>query len=277
MSTLQHKIDCARDPRTHWERLLTLAYCDEVEVRRALLDNPNLCPIQEDGKIKPDILVSLASEFPEEVSRLPLFVLHALVQPVDEMQLVVFEVISRTTDHELARTLFSLHGRYWKIQYYLAKSTRAHTGLLHSLFDTYGSDHQIRSLLARNPKTPLSILRKLGNKLTEPSEIVREEVASNPSATEDILHTLGRMSTEPEYTVRRAVAKNKKTPADLLVIMADPEFESSVFVRQSVCSHHQFSANVFPAILQTSNEPVGIVSPATIESLANGGTPCRKT
>ena len=71
----------AQDPATPFERLEVLQKHPEVEVRRAVLDNPHVLPTDEDGTLDTSLLEALAREFPEEVAAHPLFVLHALIEP----------------------------------------------------------------------------------------------------------------------------------------------------------------------------------------------------
>jgi len=167
----------ARDPNTPFGRLEVLAEHPEVEVRRALLDNPNVCPTDEDGKLTTGLLLALVREFPEEVAAHPLFVLHALIEPDDEMRWVVVEVVGRTTD----------------------------VGLIETLWRTWGPPHwRVRQAVAENPNTPLDVLRLLGNEATESEWNVREAVAQNPSTPPDVLRALGNEETEDDWVVRRS-------------------------------------------------------------------------
>ena len=195
-----------RDPATPFERLMALVEHSEVEVRRAVLDNPNVLPTNEYGTLNTDLLWNLAQEFPEEVAAHPLFVLHALVEPDDEMVGVVIKVVRRTAD----------------------------VGLIETLWRTWGPDHwRVRQAVARNPNTPPDVLRILGNEITESDGLVRLTVASNPTTPEDTLRLLGNEVTESDEYVRRGVAENPNTPLNVLRTLGNETTESSGSVRQA--------------------------------------------
>jgi len=199
-------IEEARDPATPFERLEALQKHPEVEVRRALLDNPNVCPTNEDGTLTTGLLWNLAQEFPEEVAGNPTFVLHALVEPAKAMEWVVIEVVRRTAD----------------------------VGLIEQVWRSWGPPHwRVRRAVAQNPHTPEDTLRLLGNEATEPDEDVREAVAMNPSTPQDTLRLLGNEETESEGDVRLAVASNPHTPVDLLRSLGNEATESDLLVREA--------------------------------------------
>ena len=189
----------ARDPSTPFQRLKELVKHPKVKVRRALLDNPNVCPTDEDGKINTNLLETLAREFPEEVAGHPLFVLHALIEPDEEMEGVVIEVVGRTAD----------------------------VGLIEPLLRTWGPDSwKVRVSVAKNPTTPLDVLRLLGNETTESKGYVREAVAMNPTTPLDTLRLLGNEATESSWNVRLAVAENPHAPLDVLRTLGNEATES---------------------------------------------------
>ncbi len=169
----------ARDPSTPFERLKELVEHPEEEVRRAVLDNPHVCPANEDGTLTTSLLWRLAKEFPEEIASHPLFALHALVGPAEDMVAVVMEVVRRTTD----------------------------VGLIQHVLITCDSDWYVRQSVAANPNTPLLLLRNLGNPTTEDETYVRRAVARNPSTPEDVLRLLGNEATESDWYVRDAAQK----------------------------------------------------------------------
>jgi len=222
----------ARDPSTPFERLMALVEHPKVKVRRALLDNPNVCPTDEDGTLATGLLWTLAETLPEEVAGHPLFVLHALVEPAEEMEGVVIEVVGRTTD----------------------------VGLIETLLRTWGSDSwKVRVSVAKNPTTPLDVLRLLGNEATESEAYVRLGVASNPNTPEDTLRLLGNQKTESEGTVRLAVASNPNTPLDTLRLLGNKATESEGLVRLTVASNPTTPPDVLRLLGNEATEPVWTV------------------
>jgi len=204
---LETLIKEARDPNTLYDQLEELLDHPEAEVRRALLDNPNVCYVDGDGRLDAYLLGGLAKEFPEEVATHHLFVLHALIEPNEEMIGVVKEVAQRTVD----------------------------VGLIEQLWRTWRHFHfSVLRAVARNPKTPVDLLRILANKSTEPqSSIVRTTVAENPSTPVDVLRLLGNEKTEVDLLVRRAVAENPRTPEDTLRLLGNEATESQRWVREA--------------------------------------------
>lgn len=199
---LSQFISEARDPRTFLNRLWELFDHPEVEVRQALLQNPNLCTIMSDGTINTVLMAELAKEFPEEVAKHPLFMLQALIEPTTEMIFVAEEVLKNTSD----------------------------VGLIQQLFKMYCAMENMRIAVAKNKNTPVDILRCLGDKNTETSWRVRREIASNPSTPEDLLRALGNPENEPVDTVRREAYLNPKTPVDILQLYSN-KAESDSCVR----------------------------------------------
>jgi len=196
----------ARDPSTPFERLEVLVEHSEEDVRRAVLDNPNVCPTDEEGTLTTSLLETLAKSLPEEVAGHPLFVLHALVEPAEAMLGVVREVVRRTAD----------------------------AGLIEILLRTWGTDSwRVREAVARNPSTPPETLRLLGNEATESAWAVREAVARNPNTPIDTLRLLGNPATESVWEVRVAVAENPNTPVDVLRALGNEATESDGSVRDA--------------------------------------------
>ncbi len=214
----------ARDPATPFGRLEELVEHPEEDVRRAVLDNPNLVPTQEDGKINTSLLEKLAKEFPEEVAVHPLFVLHALVEPTDEMDVVVHAVVKRITDIGLIELLFRMHASSLELRGLVSKNPNTPANILHSMCDErQEQDSYVRQNVAINPNTMKMDLVTLGN---DSSFYVRESVARNPRTPVVALRKLGNSSSEPEPSVRMAVIENPNTPEDVLRILADRNTES---------------------------------------------------
>jgi len=223
----------ARDPNTPFERLMALVGHPEEDVRRALLDNPNVCPTDEDGKLTTDLLEKLAKEFPEEVAVHPLFVLHALVEPDDEMKVVVVHVVRRTADVGLIETLLRSWGPpHWRVRQGVAMNPNTPEDTLRLLGnEVTESEEYVRLAVARNPTTPVDTLRALGNEATELVWYVRDAVAKNPTTPVDTLRSLGNEATESSWRVRKSVAMNPNMPEDTLRLLGNEKTESDWEVR----------------------------------------------
>ncbi len=234
-SELEALIQEARHPATPFERLKALVKHPEVEVRRALLDNPNVCPTDEDGKLDTSLLEALAEAFPEEVAEHPTFVLHALIEPDEAMEWVVEVVMERTKEVGLIETLFRTWGPHsWKVRVSVAKNPTTPEDALRLLGnEVTESSWLVRQSVAENPNTPQDTLRSLGNPATEPDWEVRASVARNPNTPPDVLRTLGNEETESEGDVRQGVAANRNTPEDTLRILGNPKTESDWLVREA--------------------------------------------
>ena len=167
-------------PETTFVLLVELFQLADFQTKRAILNHPNVLPTNEDGTLNASLLAELAQEFPEEVARHPLFVLHALVEPDEEMEGVVREVVQRTAD----------------------------VGLIEQVLRSWGPDSWgVRRSVAKNPTTPLNVLRTLGNEVTESDWYVRKAVTSNPNTPPDVLRTMGNPKTESNWEVRDAAQK----------------------------------------------------------------------
>jgi len=234
----------ALDPNTPFGRLEELTEHPEINARRAVLDNPNLVPTQEDGTLNTSLLLALAREFPEEVAVHPAFVLHALVEPNQEMLGVVVEVVRRTADVGLIETLLRTWGP-------------------HSLY--------VRQAVARNPTTPEDTLRLLGNKKTESVGYVRKAVAANPNTPVDLLRLLGNSKTESEWQVRASVAANRNTPPDVLRILGNEATESKWSVRKAVARNPHAPLDVLRTLGNEATESMGNVREAAMKALADRG------
>ncbi len=237
----------AQDPATPFERLEVLQKHSEVEVRRALLGNPNVCPTNEDGTLTTDLLWNLAQEFPEEVAAHPLFVLHALIEPDEEILGVVIEVVGRTAD----------------------------VGLIETLLRSWGPHSwEVRESVAWNPHTPEDMLRILGNEATESKWYVRQAVARNPNTPPEVLRLLGNEATESTWRVREAVAQNPSTPLDTLRTLGNPATESNPLVREEVAGNSNTPKDVLRFL---SNDATKIVREAAEKSLSKRGLVVRQS
>jgi len=244
---LKALIEKARDPTTSFHHLKSLQEHAEVDVRRAVLDNPNLCPTNEDGKLTTGLLWNLAQEFPEEVAAHPLFILHALIEPDEEILGVVIEVVRRTAD----------------------------VGLIETLLRSWGPHSwEVRESVAWNPHTPEDMLRILGNEATESKWYVRQAVARNPNTPPEVLRLLGNEATESTWRVREAVAQNPSTPLDTLRTLGNPATESNPLVREEVAGNSNTPKDVLRFL---SNDATKIVREAAEKSLSKRGLVVRQS
>ena len=79
-----------------------------------------------------------------------------------------------------------------------------------AVVDISNEDRYVKSEVARNPNTPVELLRTLS---TDSDEIVRRMVASNPATPPD---TLRQLASDNEWPVLYEVAMNSNTPSDVL-------------------------------------------------------------
>lgn len=176
---LEDLIDEARRSDTSWERLWELYYDERVAVRRALVENENLLYVNKDGFINTTLMEELSEQFPEEMAAHPLFVLLALIEPIQESVPVVIKVLERSRDQSMISRLFCTCGALsWTV----------------------------REAAAMNPNTPTDLLRVLGNETTEPHWVVRQAVAGNPNTPQDLLVRLSQRQTESCMDVRNEAA-----------------------------------------------------------------------
>jgi len=270
---LKALIEEARDPTTSFHHLKSLQQHPEVEVRRALLDNPNLVPTQEDGTLNTSLLRALAREFPEEVAGHPLFVLHALVEPDYEMDVVVGEVVRRTADVGLIEQVFRTWGSdLGEVRYWVAMNPSTPVDLLRLLGnEATESEWSVRKAVTKNPSTPEDTLRALGNPKTESDGYVRHGVAQNPNTPEDTLRLLGNKKTESDGNVRQSVAQNPNTPEDTLRLLGNKKTESEWYVRQSVAQNPNTPEDTLRLLGNKKTESDGNVRAAAKKALAARG------
>lgn len=150
------------DPNLSCQRLWQLFQGMNSSDVRVLLDNPNVCEVDEDGEISFTFLALVAKEFPTEVAQSAVFQLHALIHPAERVDEVVSEVIQRIED----------------------------VGLIDRLFSIHQSSIDVRSAAAENPKTPGKILRIIVAPDQRSYFSIRKAVALNPSTPDDVLQAL---------------------------------------------------------------------------------------
>jgi len=187
---------------TSWKRLKALAEHEDREVRRALLQNPALCPIDDQGYVDTHLLWSLAGEFPDEAAEAPAFVLHAFYGDPKPMVDVIRRIVVRTKDPERVRSMFSLFGPLHEgIQWSTANNSMTPPEILRELAE------ECPLAVASNPNTPPDVLR----------ELVEEwpaAVAGNPKAPPEVLLKLAKQFPQ-------TVACNPNVPSDLLETLAE--------------------------------------------------------
>ncbi len=215
-SELDALINHIKNPETDWSRLKELDGHPDVEVHRAMLENPNICPVQENGRLNTTLLMELAKKIPDEVAEHPVFILHALIEPDKDMDSVVAMILKRTSN----------------------------VGLIDRLWSNWNHSFSVRESVAGNQKTPVEILEVLGNEKTETDLDVRIAVAENPSTPEKVLRVLGNQSTESEPEVRRIVARRDTTPKDVLVILGGDDTETDFSVKLFVASNPNTPENI---------------------------------
>lgn len=230
----------AADPETPSNRLLELLQHPEREVRRALLDNPRTYG----SSLGIDFTNTLIHEFGDEIMCSPLFVLHALVEPNEELVWIMRSVLERTNDVDLIERLFSTWG---------------------------SSSEEIRCAAAKNPNTPHPILWTLGDKATEKKLKVRLNVAENKSTPPELLCILGTHLSEGDVAIRAGVAKNTNTPVDQLRIMGDRRTEGEPMVRKIVMENPRTPDHVLIKSSDPCHEPSKRVRDAASEILALRG------
>ncbi len=270
---LKALIKKAKGPKTSFKQLRKLQEHPEVEVRRALLDNPNLVPTQGDGKLHTGLLETLACEFPEEVAAHPAFVLYALIEPAQEMGWVVIEVVKRTADVGLIEQVLRSWGAdHWEVRYWVAKNPNTPLDVLRTLGNKFTeSKCKVREAVAENPHTPPDVLRLLGNEETEDDADVRQAVARNPTTPEDTLRSLGNQKTESVGDVRQSVAQNPNTPLDVLRLLGNEATESSWWVREAVAENPHAPLDVLRTLGNPKTESEGYVRAAAKKALAARG------
>jgi len=163
----------ATNPDMPWKRLKALAEHENREVRRAVLQNPALCPVDDKGVVQTGLLYQLAAEFPEDAAEAPVFVLHAFYGDPTPMLKVILRIVYRTKDPERVHSMFSLFGSLREsIRLSAAHNQVTPPEILRELAEEFPL------AVAKNPNTPPEVLRKL---LQHHDRWVREEAKENLS------------------------------------------------------------------------------------------------
>jgi len=146
----------AANPETPWKRLWILAEHENREVRRALLQNAALCPVDDKGVVQTGLLYHLTSEFPDEVAEAPAFVLHAFYGDPTSMRFVIRRIVVYTKDPERVRSMLSLFGSlHEEIRWNAANNKVTPPDLLRELAKEWPGS------VAGNPNTSTEVLREL--------------------------------------------------------------------------------------------------------------------
>jgi len=246
----------ARDPSTSFGRLWILSEYPDKEVRRSVIDNFNLCPLDKHGVLETTLLSKLATEFPEEVANHPIFVLHALVEPNDDMVWVVKEIVQRVGDMYILELLWNnwRNSTMWNIRESFGKNPCSSQEMLRIL-SNYEDEWLVRRAVASNPKTSIDILRILGNEVFEKTWEVRRAVAENPNTPLDVLHVLGNHKTEQNMFVRIAVANNPYTQEETIRILGNSVTEPEWRVRSKVARNARTPIDIIFNLGNPNNEP----------------------
>ena len=111
--------------------------------------------------------------------------------------------------------------------------------------DSFLSNKELRYVLASNPNTPISMLRKLSE---YPDTHAR--LSQNPSIPEDVMHSM-LISANPSARVN--LASNPSTPVDMLDKLAD---NSDHWVRHDVASNPNTPTDVLRKLLHDESDYV---------------------
>lgn len=119
-------------------------------------------------------------------------------------------------------------------------------------------DMGARWAVAKNPHTPIEVLRHLAN---DSINLVRALVATNPSTPSDILEKFFN----DEKIVRDGLSGNPNTPAKLLKILAD---DNDKMVRMRLAENRSAPRDVIERLLQDNDVDVSKAAQANIGSRA---------
>ncbi|WP_158631880.1 hypothetical protein [Chroococcidiopsis cubana] len=171
---IENKRNLAATEDTSAEILQQLSQDKDPTIRALVASNPNT-PTQ--------VLLELGIEFPDEITRNPIFLLETL----------------ENSDSEFVRIS-------------LARSTTTPTNTLKKL--ALDRSKEIRRIVAANPSTPVETLEfLLGDPYTFNDKCLRYYVATNPNITEKLLAIL---AFDPNKRVRIAVANHPQTSSKTL-------------------------------------------------------------
>jgi len=183
----------AANPETPWQRLEVLAKHKAPEVRRALLQNPALCPVDDQGDVDTHLLFDLAMEFPDEAAEAPAFVLHAFYGDPLSVIDVIKRIASYTKNPDLILFIASNYGHIEPyVNTYISRNQYTPPEILTELSESYPRS------VAQNRNTPPETLQKL-------SKNWPSYVASNPNASTSLLRELCE---HPQESVRMYAREN---------------------------------------------------------------------
>jgi len=171
---LEALVEEASDPGTSWERLWILAKHPEMQVRRALIENPKICTSTKEVSLDTGILNFLAHEFPEDVVSSPVFVMNALVEPDPAMEMVVCIISGKTKDSDL----------------------------LKFFYENYKESYSVSMAVAGNHHTPIPLLVLMSDPEFEPRAVVRSMLLDNKSFPEDVMDVMS--ADDPDHMIRDA-------------------------------------------------------------------------
>jgi hypothetical protein len=106
----------------------------------------------------------------------------------------------------------------------------------------------IRCAVARHPRTPGKVLKKLADTHADPA--VRRAVASNPHLS---IKLLRRLAGDSEAAVRIAVAHHPHAPLDVLETLA---LDADFTVRAAVASHCKLSLEIYQLLVNDTDSTV---------------------
>ncbi len=162
----------ASDPNTSVQRLAWLAKSACDPVRRAILDNPNCCRILDNGLVDPSIFQLLTPRFSAEISHHPLFVLYTIIDPREEMWILVSNVIGHVIDPGLVRKLFVIYESSLLVRGSAAQNSNTPEDILQYLTkDSNRENDTVLLRVAKNKNTPIDVLFSLSTDSTATNEI----------------------------------------------------------------------------------------------------------
>lgn len=124
------------------------------------------------------------------------------------------------------------------------------------LIDIAGNpvDMGARWAVAKNPHTPVEVLRHLSN---DPINLVRALVAANPSTPSDVLEKFFN----DEKIVRDGLSGNPNTPPKLLKILCD---DNDKMVRMRLAENRSAPADIITLLLNDSDPDVSKAASANL-------------
>ncbi len=224
----QIRLAVARNPSAPADVLKVLARDAREDVRSALASHPRLSPdlcreLARDGREK--VLRALAAN-----ANTPADVLIALSK--DEHVSVRCEVAEHQATPPVILKHVLMHDGDWRVRYAALQNPHMPADALQSLAneDEYRAKSEaasMRTLVARNPHTPLSLLWKM----EKDARTFLMMLAKNPQAPAELLQ---RLAADPDANVRIAAAENPDLPQVMLKSMLD---DPHMLVRSAVARH----------------------------------------